>query len=359
MNLRRFIDSTLKFPASVAITVSLLASSIVLAEANPASHILETEWTRYATQFVASDGRVIDNANGNISHSEGQGYGMLIAYLAGQPADFQRIWSFTESELLVRDDGLAAWRWEVDKTPHISDFNNATDGDILIAYALALAGRKWRKVAYLQAAARIATGILSQTVKMHSGRAILLPGVDGFSAESRPDGPVVNPSYLILEAFPILNDIIPSPLWSALSDDGLDLISRARFGPARLPPEWLALNGIPKPAKGFDPVFSYNAIRIPLYLIRSGITDATLLDRFQSGITGGGGEPSVIDLKTGRAVETLSDAGYRIIVGAIGCVTKGEPIQTENLRFDPVNYYPASLQLLSLAYLREFHPECL
>ncbi len=358
MNFRRFITCTVRFPNAVVLAVLLLTTSLLMTEASSAPQIYETEWTRFTDRFVGPDGRVIDNANGNISHSESQGYGLLLAYLAEQPADFQRIWAFTQSEMLVRDDGLAAWRWEPDKTPHISDINNATDGDILISYALALAGRKWRKVAYLQAAARIATGILSQTVKVHGSRTILLPAVDGFSSESRPDGPVINPSYLIFEAFPVLDVIVPSPSWNALTQDGLDLINRARFGPSRLPPEWLALGGVPKPAEGFDPVFSYNAIRIPLYLIRSGNTDAALLDRLAGGIAGSDGEASVVDLKTGQALEPLSDAGYRIIVDALSCITKGTPVQPKNLAFEPVNYYPAALQLLSLAYLREFHPDC-
>lgn len=359
MGLRRFIDCTLMSLATAVFAVFLLFGSVRMIEAKPVPYVLEEEWRQFTAQFLEPDGRIIDNANGNISHSEGQGYGMLLAYLAEQRADFHRIWTFTQSELLVRDDGLAAWRWDPDKTPHISDINNATDGDILIAYALALAGRKWRKGEYLKAAARIATGILSKTVTTHSGRTILLPGVDGFRVENRPDGPVVNPSYLILEAFPVLDDIIPSPLWDSLSRDGLDLIKRARFGPARLPPEWIALGGLPKPADGFDPVFSYNAIRIPLYLIRSGITEGALLERFQSGITGNDGEPSVVDLTTGRALEVFSDSGYRIIVEAIGCITKGTRISPENVRFEPVNYYSAALQLLTLAHLREFHPDCL
>lgn len=358
MNFRRFITFVMIFPNALVLAVILLVTSLAMSEARSAPQIYETEWASFSARFIGSDGRVIDNANGNISHSESQGYGLLLAYLAEQPADFQRIWAFTQSELLVRDDGLAAWRWEPDRTPHISDINNATDGDILISYALALAGRKWRKVAYLQAAARIATGILSQTVKVHSGRTILLPAVEGFSAENRPDGPVVNPSYLIFEAFPVLHEIVPSPAWNTLARDGLDLINRARFGPARLPPEWLALGGMPKPAEGFEARFSYNAIRVPLYLIRSGNKDAALLDRLGDGIAGNDGEASVVDLQTGQAVEELSDAGYQIIVDAIRCVTKSAPVPPENLVFEPVYYYPATLQLLSLAYLRESHPDC-
>ena len=36
----------------------------------------DTEWTSFKTRFVKDDGRVIDNANGGVSHSEGQGWGL-------------------------------------------------------------------------------------------------------------------------------------------------------------------------------------------------------------------------------------------------------------------------------------------
>lgn len=36
-------------------------------------------WGDFKQQFVSSDGRVIDSTNKGISHSEGQGYGLLFA----------------------------------------------------------------------------------------------------------------------------------------------------------------------------------------------------------------------------------------------------------------------------------------
>ena len=68
--------------------------------------IQESEWVAYKERFVAENGRVIDDANGRISHSEGQGYGLLLALLANDRADFARIWTFTNTRLLLRDDGV-------------------------------------------------------------------------------------------------------------------------------------------------------------------------------------------------------------------------------------------------------------
>jgi endo-1,4-beta-D-glucanase Y len=119
-----------------------------------------SSWSAYKTKFLDTSGRIIDNANGNISHSEGQGYGMWLAYLANNPADFEQIWYFTRTELLLRDDGLAVWKWDPSATPHVTDTNNASDGDMLIAYALALAGSAWDNQDYLEAAAKIANALV-------------------------------------------------------------------------------------------------------------------------------------------------------------------------------------------------------
>ncbi len=44
-----------------------------------------SDWRLFIKRFLASDGRVIDNGNGDISHTEGQGYGMLLAVAFSRP----------------------------------------------------------------------------------------------------------------------------------------------------------------------------------------------------------------------------------------------------------------------------------
>ena len=108
------------------------AVAMIFAAPAPAAQppIQTAEWALYKSRFLDSSGRIVDNANGNISHSEGQGYGLLLSYLANSPADFEQIWYFTQTQLLLRNDGLAAWKWDPDEDPHVTDTNNATDGDI-------------------------------------------------------------------------------------------------------------------------------------------------------------------------------------------------------------------------------------
>ena len=91
-------------------------------------------WRRYAERFLLPEGRIVDTGNKGISHSEGQGYGMLLAVAGGDRAAFDRLWGWTQRVLMVRGDGLAAWRWTPDGG--VADRNNASDGDMLIAWAL-------------------------------------------------------------------------------------------------------------------------------------------------------------------------------------------------------------------------------
>ncbi len=336
----------------------VLAIMLVPLTAKAAS-ITSADWGAYKAAFLDPAGRIVDTGNNNISHSEGQGYGMWLAVLADAPSDFELIWSFTKTELLVRDDGLAAWKWDPQTQPHISDINNATDGDILIAYALALAAKQWNRPDYAEAAGSMAKTILTKAVVVRAGRTLLLPGTAGFSESDRPDGPVVNPSYLIFEAFPVLNELAPSPLWAALSKDGVAQINAFAFGPRQLPADWVSLKTKPRPADGFPQEFGYNAVRIPLYLARAGLGDAALNERLRSGITVDGGNMATFDLRSGKSKDVLSDAGYRIIPALIACIGNKTPLPDDLKRFTSTLYYPSTLHLLALSFATQTRQDCL
>ena len=109
------------FPKSVSIKAALLAGLCVPALSLGAAHAKvaplkgiiagDTMWQSYKDRFVDKSGRVIDNGNKKISHSEGQGFSMLLALAADDPKTFERIWAFTREHMMVRKDNLVAWRW--------------------------------------------------------------------------------------------------------------------------------------------------------------------------------------------------------------------------------------------------------
>ncbi len=312
-------------------------------------------WSAYKARFVRSEGRVVDDANGDVSHSESQGYGLLLAYLAGDRVAFETIFTFTRVELLIRDDGLAAWRWDPAATPRVTDINNATDGDILIAYALGLAGSAWRVPGYLTAGRAIAKAVGAKAIERSNDQVLLMPGVTGFGRNDRADGPVVNPSYWVFEAFPVLARLAPETNWADVAKQGLALIDTLAAA-NKVPPDWLSMRAKPVPAQGFDPVFGYNAVRVPLYLMRAGLAEPRRLAAIREAWKGG---PGIVSFATGAVTKPWPEPGYRLIAAAMACVLEKTAIPEELRRFEPTLYYPSTLHLLSVAMLEERYKPCL
>ncbi|MFE1600454.1 glycosyl hydrolase family 8 [Methylobacterium sp. ID0610] len=323
----------------------------------------QAAWRIYRTQFVTEQGRVIDSANDRISHSEGQGYGMLLAVAAGDRATFERIWGWTRANLMVRSDELMAWRWAPDKRPAVADMNNATDGDILVAWALTEAAEAWGEPSYRTAARRIAVEVGRKTILFKDPHGpVILPAVSGFSAQDRSDGPLINLSYWVFPAFQRLPIVAPEYDWAGVIRSGLAMVRQARFGPASLPTEWISAKGEAlRPADGFPTLFSYNAIRIPLYLAWSGVARPEDYAPFVR--LWGGSERErlpIVDTSDGKAVEWLPEPGYGALPALAACAADRTPWPGSMAALQPnQNYYPTTLHLLSLIALRLRYPSCL
>jgi len=191
-------------------------------------------------------------------------------------------------------------------------------------------------------------------------RTLLMPAAMGFWPEERPDGPVINLSYWIFEAIPVLSRLAPDADWNALSNTGRDLVLAARFGPAQLPSNWISLrSGSPEPAIGFDRQFGYDAIRVPLYLIRAGIASKADLEPFAAAWRDDRQSPGVLNLADGRSLNTLDDPGYRMIVAAVACALYRKPIPVALKAPKPTTYYPSALRLLALSAIAQHYPECI
>jgi len=79
------IDRNIKYKFSkLVLFISLFCLS---------SHVLADikNWERFKTRFISAEGRVIDTGNGHISHSEGQGVGMLLAVAHDDQTTFENI----------------------------------------------------------------------------------------------------------------------------------------------------------------------------------------------------------------------------------------------------------------------------
>lgn len=318
-------------------------------------------WHDYKARFISQAGRVIDTGNGMISHSEGQGYAMLFAVAANDRETFDRLWGWTRANLMVRDDQLIAWRWEPGQRPAIADMNNATDGDILVAWALAEAAEHWAELSYRISGRRIAVEIGRKTVLFKTANgALLLPAVQGFSAQDRQDGPVINLSYYVFPAFARLKIVAAEYDWPGLIQTGLDLLKSAAENGSRLPPDWMSVRERQvRPADGFAPYFAYNAIRVPLYMAWAGIGEREHYREFFRWAKNRNGALPIVDVTTGRETDSFREPGYAAIADVLECVNaEAKAGQSLSQQRAPQNYYPATLHMMSVLAVQMRYPSC-
>lgn len=306
------------------------------AQTQPAS--VMPGWEGFKAAFVAVDGRVIDTGNGGISHSEGQSYAMMLAVAAGDRAGFDQVWQWTEAHLARPDLALYAWRYDPGAATPVADRNNATDGDLMIAWALARAGDLWHDARYKDRAAAIRAAILQKLVVVRGNRHLLLPGLEGFASGTRT---TLNPCYYIWSA---LDDCArrDGRVWRPVIADGEALLRAAQFGPNRLPADWIDVgnDGTISPAADKPPRFGFDAIRVPLFAATSGrgaLVKPTI-DWWRGLLAKGTPIPAWIDVTTGNmAPYPLSPGGMAVVDRALGKVAP-RPLATD--------YYAAALQCL-------------
>lgn len=308
-------------------------------------------WQSYVSRFVSPEGRVIDTGQSGITTSEGQGYGMLLAVAADDRSRFERLWQWTQRHLGVRPDGLLAWRWRPAGQGHaagVSDINNATDGDLLVAWALLRAARRWRHDAYEVAARHLAIAIRTTLVTATAIGPVLLPGEKGFVHAQTL---TLNPSYWVFPALRALETVDPNPIWQQLRRSGRHLLAEVRYGPAGLPADWLDITaGVPRLSVHKPPRFGFEAIRVPLYWIWDGesantpalLGVAAFIERPQAA--------AWVDLVSGQQAGYAPTPGERAVATLIrACLAPAPRTLPPDLDRLPeqADYYNASLILLA------------
>lgn len=305
---------------------------------------VEKEWQHYKTRFVLQDGRVVDTGNGGISHSEGQGYGLLLAVRNNDRESFDKIWRWSRQNLQVRKDSLFIWRRRPNVVLQDEDMNNASDGDIIIAWALLEASQKWQDDKYQQEALKIVADIKQKLVVSWNGLDVLLPGAFGFKHQNSID---INLSYWIFPAFSMFAIYDKDPLWERLQSSGIRLLQQARFGRWQLPADWVGLGNGNTIHAIKSQRFGYDAVRIPLYLIWGGYIDEAILDPFaEYWLFYGSYTPSWIALNE----HSMDAYGASIGIKAIKHLTLLRRGRVTTVDFDTISeqdYYQATLSLLS------------
>ncbi|XBS72016.1 glycosyl hydrolase family 8 [Acerihabitans sp. KWT182] len=291
---------------------------------------------------------MIDTGNHNVSHSEGQGFGMLLAVFNNDRATFASLLKWSDAHLYRKDIGLYSWRYDPAATPPVSDINTAADGDTLIAWALLLAGQKWQQPAYTAASDKLQAALIKHNVIRYAGYTVLLPGVTGFNQTSAI---TLNPSYFIFPAWQAFYQQSHLKTWNDLTADGYKLLAQMRFGEPQLPTDWVTLRADKTlaPADNKPARFSFDAVRIPLYINWAQPKSLALgpyvaywrqFDRLST--------PAWVDVLTGEKANFMLPPGMLAIRDAI----MGNRADISDNILPQEDYYSASLHLLTYWSLR-------
>lgn len=313
-------------------------------------------WEYYRHHFVSEDGRVIDFFQQKTSHSEGQGYGMLLAVAHKDREAFDRIYKWTRENLMVRADPFATWQWgmRINGQWGILDYNNATDGDLLIAWALLDAAQLWSQPDLTDHALSIITAIKNELVIKKYGRILLLPGYFGFSS---PDAVIINPSYFIYPAFEKFAQIDDPQFWRTLAAHSFELTIAQSLTPLELPCDWISIDdtGV-KINKKRSKDFGYEAIRIPLYMAMSDDHKNGLarFSKYLSFYKTTQLLPNVVDLVDNQISMFMAPAGFYAILARC-CQLVGEKdlgsqlmdTAKEKILTEQDDYYSNTLYLLA------------
>lgn len=318
----------------------------------------DPEWKLFKHRFITGDGRVVDTGNGGITHSEGQGYGMILAVHYGDRAVFDRLWRWTKENLQTRpDDRLLSWLWRPspDGGGAVADPNNASDGELLVSWALVRAAKRWGVFAYEQSAAEMLIDLRRICVVDTPEGAALLPGAMGFSQDGER---VLNGSYYVFPALRELATAFPGAGWDILAASGQRFLAATKFGEWELNPDWVAQTkaGYSLQTK-FPPDFGYNAVRVPLQIAWDN-PRSPLLKSYANFWNRWGDlskMPATVNLVTNAFGSDPSLPGMQAIAFYTVACAKGAALSATDI--PPLTgdepYYSASLKLLTRMAVRE------
>lgn len=204
--------------------------------------------------YVRPDGRVTRPDQGGDTVSEGQAYGLLLAEVAGRPAAFGKIWSWTRTHLQL-PNGLFAFH--ANAAGHVLSPQAASDADLLIAWAL-LRYQGPGAAARHRDGKRVAAAVLKHEVTSGPGGNLVLAA--GPWATGRPAS--LDPSYWALPALAGLGSLTGDPKWHHLASSSVKLASHLTGGGRTLPPDWAKMTAsgelAPEPAPdGSQPQTQY------------------------------------------------------------------------------------------------------
>lgn len=234
-----------RLPRVAAAVTGLLLAAVALSgcggSSRPAAGSTQSRALADVRQFlrtyVASDGRVVRKDQGGGTVSEGQGYGLLLAFAAGDRPEFARIWHWTSANLQA-GNGLFGYHWAGGR---VVDPQPAADADSQIAWALALAGQHWHLAADTASAKRIAIAVAGTEIGYDDAGA---PTLAAGSWAVPSNGPVtVEPGYWSYPADVALGRLTGDHRWQQLAAADASHVTALTSDGQTLPADWATIGG--------------------------------------------------------------------------------------------------------------------
>jgi endoglucanase len=194
---------------------------------------------------------------------------MYFAVSYGDLETFQKIHNWLHSNMELNKYNLYAWKWGKRDSGSwgILDYNNATDGDMWIAYSLLLAYEKWGNHEYLKEAEKLISEIKKSCLIRENGKLLLIPASFGFVQNEYIQ---LNPSYTIPFIFDKFAIYDKDRIWQSLVLDSLSMFEGSALGNLKMHPDWIMLD---RKSRKYDyleekSIFGFDSIRTPLFLAR-------------------------------------------------------------------------------------------
>lgn len=241
-------------------------------------------YTTWQKQYVVKTNKgsyinTSSNSKKGIVLSESQGYGMLISVLAdNQKSSEQQFYSLYKyyEKHRIKNTNLMSWRYiDGGKNTKNDIINNATDGDLYIAYALILASEKWGKHSDLYAS--VANDLLDDILKYNLNQKTNILTVGNWANEDSKYHNLMRTSDLIPAFFDKFYVFSDNKKWlvikNAMTDSLYDSSKKNKKG---LVPDFIQVTNQQKVVSltsgqnlklnTHDNDYYYNAFRVPYNL---------------------------------------------------------------------------------------------
>lgn len=217
---------------------------------------LYEHWKEHLVVEEGGGKRVKMPEQNNMTASEAQGYGMIIAAVMGDKELFDGLWTYTEDKL----EGTGLMQWRTDGS------GSATDADEDIAFALLLGDMQWGGTTYSSTAGDMIAAMATHDVEDGT----ITPG------SNWNDTDAYNPSYFAPSFYRVFDAAVGDNTWAGVIDAGYTTLenNQTQFQAGGLISDWCTVDGTAVNGQtAFNatvtgnftegPVYGYDAARVP------------------------------------------------------------------------------------------------